>query len=93
MMGKEAMTDIVERLQRGVDTNELPDKTDYIMREAADEIKRLREEVACVYDGKKDAEIKQLRAVLEKIASLRHSNSSAASIAQSALDTMKALQE
>ncbi len=33
----------------------------------------------------------ELLAVLEKIASLRYSNTSAASIAQSALDTMRAL--
>ncbi len=38
-------------------------------------------------------EIEQLRAVLEKIATLRYSNTSAASIAQSALDTMKALEK
>jgi hypothetical protein len=34
--------DIVERLRRGVDTNEPPDKTDRVMSEAADAIERLR---------------------------------------------------
>lgn len=33
---------LVERLHRGVNTNEPPDKTDRLMVEAADEIERLR---------------------------------------------------
>jgi hypothetical protein len=36
------MSNIIERLRQGVDSNEPPDKTDAVMWEAADEIERLR---------------------------------------------------
>lgn len=63
------MSDLVERLRRGVDTNNPPDKTDAVMADAADEIERLKSEViAHLY------EIKRLQALNEPIWDARNSD-------------------
>ena len=46
------MTDIVELLERGVDTNAIPDVTDRVMKRGAAEIRRLRAEVKRYEDAR-----------------------------------------
>ena len=62
------MTDIVELLERGVDTNNIPDVTDRVMQRGADEIKRLRTEkdILALVTVEQQGEIKRLRAEVKR---------------------------
>jgi hypothetical protein len=53
------MSDIVERLNRGVDTNSPPDITDRLMAEAADEIERLRHALKLYGDHAFECELRE----------------------------------
>ena len=81
------MTDIVQRLRTPRNWN------DELHREAADEIERLRQWNAwfAAHNTELKTQNAELLAVLNKIADLRLTPSSAASIAQSALDTIRML--
>jgi len=74
------MTDIVELLERGVDTNAIPDVTDRVMKRGAAEIRRLRAEVKRYEDARINpdendcctayqAEVEQLQAEVEQLQS------------------------
>ncbi len=81
--------DIVERLR------DWPRMTPVACKEAADEIERLRQLLRSeganrYWEGRwrdADAEIERLRAALQEIADMRYDNTSAATIAQRALET------
>jgi hypothetical protein len=70
------MTDIVELLRRGVDTNAIPDVTDRVMEKAADDIERLRHMYEAAHMDANAAierqrlEIERLQAVLNRISAL-----------------------
>ena len=62
------MTDIVELLERGVDTNNIPDVTDRVMQKGAAEIRRLRTEkdILALVTVEQQGEIKRLRAEVKR---------------------------
>jgi hypothetical protein len=62
------MTDIVELLERGVDTNAIPDVTDRVMERGAAEIRRLRTEkdILALVTVEQQGEIKRLRAEVKR---------------------------
>ena len=64
------MSDLIERLRMGVDTNSIPDVTDRVMNKAADALEARDAEIARLTSSWESCEVKR-EEVLNEVARLR----------------------